>query len=205
MKLVLVRHGETEWNRLGKIQGTTDIPLNDNGIRIATITKEAYDKLGISYDVVYSSPLQRAITTAKILAPEHVIHVDERLHEISFGKYEGYSFEKLKSEAVVRSNIYRCFFEPDTYVADETGENYDEVLERISMFLKDMRETYTEDETILVVCHGGVIRGFLSVVLKQDLSKFWNSTHKNLCHTEIQWDKDGEFKVSNLAHYYYEL
>lgn len=205
MRLVLVRHGETQWNCLGKIQGRTDIPLNENGVKIAQITKQAYDRLGIRYDAVYTSPLQRAYQTAKILVPQNEIIIDERLTEFGFGIYEGYSFEKMKSEAKLNSNIYKCFFDSENYVADPTGETYEELLARINSFLDMLWKTYTGNERILIVCHGVTIRGFITVIRRSRINALWSTSHKNLCHSEIEWNRNKEFKIVDLEHYYYEL
>lgn len=89
MLLYIIRHGETSWNVMRKIQGATDIPLNENGIRLAKITGE---KLAdVPFDAAISSPLQRAYKTAQLVLGhrEIPIETDERIQEISFGDLEG--------------------------------------------------------------------------------------------------------------------
>ena len=89
MILYVVRHGETEWNRLHKVQGRTDIPLNDYGRRLARETAEGMKSL--SLDLAYTSPLSRARETAGIILEGRNIPIieDERIQEFSFGSYEG--------------------------------------------------------------------------------------------------------------------
>lgn len=84
--LLLVRHGETEWNKLGKFQGCTDIELSKDGINQAENLKL---KLNEEFDVIYSSPLKRAYETAKILAKDKDITILEDIREINFGEWEG--------------------------------------------------------------------------------------------------------------------
>ena len=87
--LYIMRHGKTEWNALHKIQGRTDIPLNEEGRLMAEKACEEYKDLHI--DVCYCSPLIRAVETAQIVLKNRKIPIikDERLMEMSFGDYEG--------------------------------------------------------------------------------------------------------------------
>ena len=87
--LYIMRHGKTDWNALHKMQGRTDIPLNEEGREMAAATGEKYRDL--HFDVCYCSPLSRARETAEIFlrGREVPIHADERLMEMSFGTYEG--------------------------------------------------------------------------------------------------------------------
>ena len=87
--LYIMRHGKTEWNALHKIQGRTDIPLNEEGRLMAEKAWEEYKNLHI--DVCYCSPLIRAVETAQIVLKNRDIPIikDERLMEMSFGDYEG--------------------------------------------------------------------------------------------------------------------
>lgn len=87
--LYIVRHGKTEWNALHKLQGRTDISLNDEGRLMAQQACDEYKTLNI--DVCYCSPLVRAVETAQIVLKNRDIPIikDERLIEMSFGTYEG--------------------------------------------------------------------------------------------------------------------
>ena len=88
MRLILVRHGQTEWNQLGRIQGRTDIPLNDTGIMQARAAGEWLSQRRI--DAVYSSPMQRAFDTATEIARPHGLPVISRddIIETDFGPWE---------------------------------------------------------------------------------------------------------------------
>ena len=89
MKIYLIRHGETSWNTLGRLQGRTDIELNENGIRLAKITGEKLKD--VHFDLAIASPLKRAYETAGLVLGDRNIPIltDERIEEISFGEWEG--------------------------------------------------------------------------------------------------------------------
>ena len=94
MKVYLVRHGQTDWNAARRIQGDTDIPLNERGRAVARATAEGMRDIPV--DVMFSSPLIRAYETAQILAEGRGIEIrrDLRLREICFGEYEGFLLEE---------------------------------------------------------------------------------------------------------------
>jgi hypothetical protein len=86
---IFVRHGQTDWNKVGRIQGDTDIPLNLTGLAQARGAAQLID--GVQVDLIVSSPLRRAVATAHILADATTcpVVIDEGLKERSFGAYEG--------------------------------------------------------------------------------------------------------------------
>lgn len=146
MKILFTRHGETEWNRQMRIQGTTNIPLNDTGRQNSKIAGE---KLNV-FDIVavYTSQLDRAIETAKIMidASKHTIPsstIDERIVEKDFGKFEGFTFEEY-AKVVDKSSC----------------EDEQVVYERVKSFFMDIYKKHPND-TIFVVSHGACIRLFL--------------------------------------------
>ena len=87
MQIYIIRHGETEWNTKRLLQGATDIPLNQNGVEVAKLTSEALKE--VPFDIIYTSPLKRAVETAEIMRGDREIPVIlvDRLKEISFGPY----------------------------------------------------------------------------------------------------------------------
>ena len=98
MKLYIIRHGETPWNAEVRLQGQTDIPLNENGIRLAKITGEALKD--VPFDFAISSPLKRARQTAELVLAGRQIPVleDARIEELSFGSWEGLGCRKANFE-----------------------------------------------------------------------------------------------------------
>lgn len=206
MKLTIVRHGETSYNKEGLIQGQSDIPLNDYGRMIARTTKAAYERENIHYDVIYSSPLIRAYETACILKDKgQEIIVDSRLKELSYGKYEGSNYQDILNGSKDLLVIRDCFLNPENYIPDETGESFDAFFARTKSFLEDMQTRYTKGENILVVCHGGTLRALLWAVQPRKLKDFWATKHKNLCHSILSWEAGEPFTILDTGKYYYEL
>lgn len=91
MYLYFVRHGETQWNRMEKIQGQVEIPLNDYGVELAYATQEGLKD--VTFDAAFSSPLSWAYDTCRIILGNQQVEItkDERLLEIGFGVREGSS------------------------------------------------------------------------------------------------------------------
>ena len=107
MEIYIIRHGQTVWNKSRRLQGRTDIELNENGIRLAIESGE--NMKDIYFDKIYCSPLTRAKTTAELIRGERDIEliVDDRLKELCFGEYEGRDFRELVKDlaSVFRTRI----------------------------------------------------------------------------------------------------
>jgi len=144
--IYVVRHGETDWNAQNKLQGKTDIPLNENGINSAKILmKELED---VEFDFVFSSPLKRAKETCRIIINNNkAIVFDDRLVERNHGELEGKhknEFDKHRLWSLTESSPY------------ESVETLDALRFRIYGFL-DSLKTH-KDKNILIVSHAGAIR-----------------------------------------------
>ncbi|RDU23027.1 histidine phosphatase family protein [Anaerosacchariphilus polymeriproducens] len=184
MRLYLVRHGETDWNKKGLIQGSSDIPLNEYGRELARITAKALRD--IKFDKVYASPYIRAYETAQILCEHHKIPIikDSRIKEFNFGNYEGKSIEILRTDKRY-TEFWKCFSNPEEYVAKDGAETYDAFLIRIKSFIDEIIiPNQNDSDNILVAAHGAVIRGFLYYIKKESLKNLWN-THQKNCSVNI--------------------
>ena len=148
--ICIIRHGQTELNSRRIIQGRSDYPLNENGIAQA---RQASDKLnGIAFDFVYSSPLIRAIQTAKILAPDADPILDGRLVDMDYGPFEGTGIDELPPEALA---YFRDFYHnPVPNGMEPIGS----VMRRAASFLEERCRT---DRNILVVTHAIVMKRLL--------------------------------------------
>jgi broad specificity phosphatase PhoE len=149
--LLLVRHGETDWNRDGRWQGQSDTHLNDVGREQAAQLAERLDGV----DVVYASDLARARETADILAVrlELPVLVDRRLRERSFGAWEGRTRPEIEADFAA---AHARWLAGDGPGADD-AEPFADFAGRVRSFLDDVLERHP-DETVLVVAHGGSIR-----------------------------------------------
>jgi probable phosphoglycerate mutase len=150
--LLLVRHGETDWNRDGRWQGHSDTQLNDAGRAQA---RRVAGELG-DVDVIYSSDLARARETAEIIAAQLgdlEVNVDSRLRERSFGAWEGRTGPEIEADFAEQHARWRA---GDGAGADD-AEPFEAFGDRVRDFLEDVLARHP-GETVVVVAHGGPIR-----------------------------------------------
>jgi len=205
MKLYIIRHGETDWNVAGRLQGRSDIPLNDEGRRLAQVTAEALSD--VDFTCVYASPLCRAYETATIIrgARDIPIITDERIQEISFGIYEGYHC--LKSNYDIPDVNFSKFFEqPEAYQPPQDAESIAQLCARTGDFMRELvskEQDYHRDDAILIATHGAALRGLLSYVRGIDESHFWDGgVHRNCAVTTIDVT-DGRLTLLEEGRTYY--
>lgn len=186
MRLYMIRHGETEWNVKRRFQGRSDIPLNDEGKRLARITAEAM--ANIPFTRVYTSPLKRAYETAMIIKGERDIPVieDTRIIEIGFGEYEGLCCAK-EGYNIPDPAFMNFFDKPEAYKPPKGAESIEELRERTADFLNEITHNKDmENETILISTHGAALRGLLSNINNIEISDFWRGgVHKNCAVTIV--------------------
>ena len=147
MNLYVVRHGETIWNQERKVQGITDIPLTEQGIKSAEELIELVNSLNI--DVVISSPLSRARDTAKILIDSKLpINTDDRIKERDWGMNEGAIIDTVDTwdcwDVILNTKVQNI-------------ECIQDFMYRVSNFIEDIKVRY-KDKNVLIVTHSAVIR-----------------------------------------------
>ena len=171
--LYIIRHGKTDWNERHKIQGRTDIPLNDEGRAMAEEAREEYKD--VNFDVVFCSPLVRAKETAEILLKGRnlPINFDDRLMEMSFGEYEGIE----NSFDIPDCPINVLFFHPEEYTTPVKGaESIDDLIARTGDFLREKVEPELEKgKDVLIVGHGAMNSSIVSQVWNLPREKFWSA------------------------------
>lgn len=189
MKIYLVRHGETAWNESGRIQGQTDIDINEQGWEQA---RAAAERLAdIPFEIAFCSPLMRARHTAEAIIGDRKISLipDDRLKEINFGPWEGLDIRTVKEGSG------EPFTKPGDYIAPEGAESFEQLYARSADFVKKvllpLEGSY---ETVLVVAHGGLNRSILNPILKIPVSDFWH-IHMGNCATAVLECKDGNLSV----------
>ncbi|MDO4262039.1 MAG: histidine phosphatase family protein [Eubacteriales bacterium] len=203
MDIYLIRHGETQWNREKRLQGVTDIPLNENGVGLAEKTAEGLKD--VPFDRIYTSPLIRARRTAEIIRGERPIEIveTEGLLEISFGEYEGLVHQPDRYN-IPDPDFRRFFDDPARYTTPPGGESIVHMRQRTSSFVKEiMDDPANRDMTFLMVSHGAAIRGILSGLLDLPVGQFWNGpVHRNCGVTKLHAE-GGEFRVEFENRIYY--
>ncbi len=170
MKILITRHGQTDWNVLGKIQGQTDIELNDNGRQQAKETGELIKNENI--DIIITSPLKRAKETAKIINENFNVTIieDNRLMERNFGKSEGLTKDdrrKLKEINPEVNDVWNYNKNID-FNGMETMQDF---CNRIYKFLDEIINKYRY-KNILIVTHGGVSVPIKCYFMKYPLENF---------------------------------
>lgn len=159
--LYLMRHGQTLFNQLGKIQGACDSPLTQLGITQAQQAKAYFRMNQIVFDEVYASTQERAVDTAKIVAECEEVISKKGLKEWNFGIFEGES-ERLNPKHQPGETSYGNFFVP------YGGEGADDVQLRMYNTIKQMMES-TPGDTILAVSHGGAMYRFIQKIVPEEI------------------------------------
>lgn len=202
MKLYMLRHGRTLWNEAGKLQGRTDIPLGDEGRASARETgKELKD---VPFSAAFSSPLVRAKETAELILAGRDIPVvtDERLVELSFGEAEGMFLSDLSEE---KRPTFRLFAAPEDYLPPAGGESYESLQARCRNFIDTVLLPHEKEwEHVLIVAHGGTVRGLFSAMFGQKSNEIYGNHVQKNCAVNIVDCTDGVFSVDVFAGEYCE-
>lgn len=190
MLLYLTRHGQTNWNLIKRLQGQSDIPLNDHGMMTAKLTGEQLKS--VPFTRALSSPLKRAYKTCELILENRPILIEKEpdLMEISFGDYEGYC---ATGEPIVIPNpeFYDNFFHhPEQYVAPPNGESFEMLRKRARRFLnKLVNKTEWKDDIILATAHGTIICAILAELHNYDITHFWGKgVPRNCSITTIRFE-----------------
>ncbi len=191
MKLYIARHGETEWNRAGKLQGWKDAPLTEKGKKQAKALGRRLKEIG--FDAVYSSPLGRTLKTAEIAldGKDLPVNKDERLKEIDMGEWEGTKADKIKE---MFPDLYEDFWERPHRYDPEDGESFDDVKERVLSFLDEMIEKH-DGETILIFSHGCASKVMMTHFGGRSLSRLWDPPELKECSLNLVEIEDGESDI----------
>ena len=175
--LYIIRHGKTDWNDRHKLQGRTDVPLNEEGRRMAEEAGKAYRD--VHFDVCFCSPLIRAKETAEILlrGRDVPIQYDDRLMEMSFGSFEGLE----NSFDIPDCPINVLFFTPEQYVSPPGGaESLDDLFARTGAFLEErVNPLLQEGKDVLIVGHGAMNSSIVCRVRNLPRSRFWSAGIEN--------------------------
>ena len=183
-KIILVRHGQTEWNRNNRLNSRTDIPLNAEGVRAVSALAAS---MKISFDRVYASPLRRAYETAQILSKRFHLDIvkDNRLLEVDFGPFEGLSAKALEAGGVSESfDLWRRGITTDE---SRGAESLEDAFIRINTFIKDIGAF---SGSTLIVTHGYIGRILLSsCILGLNIGEFRRIRLDNSTLTIVEWDE----------------
>ncbi|MEX5284217.1 alpha-ribazole phosphatase [Selenomonas sputigena] len=200
-KIYLVRHGQTEWNVGGRFQGHSDVELAETGIRQAECLAEHFPAEKI--DAIYSSDLQRAVSTAEFLAERFGCEVQktENLREMNFGAWEGLTFEQIVEKWPEAGE--QIFSAPDE-LKPPGGETFQDVEERAARTLEKITSEH-EGQRIILVAHGAFLRTILTYALHMPLRYVWrlrqgNTAVSRLTHGGHHFTVDYVNSIAHLEH-----
>ncbi|NHK32294.1 MAG: histidine phosphatase family protein [Asgard group archaeon] len=190
MKIILARHGESEGNRHKIIQGHSDYPLSDLGIKQAKELAKWFVENKTNLTEIYSSDLKRAALTAVIIAKElddKNIVIDRRLREFNLGKFQDRELASLSPE----EQVYMDSFWENTSKKVPKGESVDEMKARIKEAFNEITANHKQTDTILIVGHGGTLYHIITSTLgfNLDLRKEWFG---NCQRTEIVYNHESK-------------
>ncbi|MCI7181776.1 MAG: histidine phosphatase family protein [Schaedlerella sp.] len=204
MKLYIIRHGETDWNKARRVQGHSDIPLNDYGRNLAKQTAEGLKDT--KFDLAYTSPLVRAKETAKIILRGREIPLleEEGIKELGFGVYEGMCISGSK-KAPESEEFNRFFKDTANYVPAEGGESIQELMDRTGAFMKRICADETlYDKAILISTHGAAMTALLNNIKGiHEIGRFWNQGVPANCAVTVVEAEHGNLHITaeNLIYY----
>jgi alpha-ribazole phosphatase len=172
VRLIWVRHGETEGNRQGRYVGHWDDPLNERGRQQARMVAERLSRERVS--AIYTSDLCRAKETASIIAAHHPsvpLTITPLLRECGFGEWEGRTYDEIAANEEMH---LRCWYDDPWCVSPPGGECLQEMEQRISRWLEAVAVYYGSGDTLVAVAHAGPIRLFHAKWVKRNLRALWD-------------------------------
>ncbi|MBI4064962.1 histidine phosphatase family protein [Candidatus Gottesmanbacteria bacterium] len=191
---ILIRHGETSWNKDERLMGTTDVPLTKKGIEQAHKLGKYLSKIHI--DKIYTSPLVRTLKTAKTIKRYHKktpLISSDLLLERSFGNLEGWNYGDVNNSfpTLVYTETWKYeYFQPPG------GERIIEVQDRVKLFLKEI-ESFN-NHTIAIVSHGVFIKIMFATLLSIPLPSLSSYRIDNTSLTILTKNNEGKVSVQRI-------
>ena len=185
MLVYWMRHGETDWNRQRRIQGCTDIPLNDEGRRQARLAARALKD--VRFDAAFCSPLSRARETAQIVLQGRSLSpiIVEGFKEASFGAADGRCMDADKADPA--SPLYYWFKDPSRYMPGPGAEGLEDIARRITAAFKaSILPLEGRAGAVFVASHGTVTRILSTLLMDRPASRFQELSLSNCAVTLIE-------------------
>ena len=185
--IYVIRHGQTELNSAHALQGRSDHPLNEMGVEQARVAGQSLRERGISFAQVWSSPLQRAVQTAELVAPGVPVAADDRLIEMDYGPYEG---ADLRNPAPELLTFFSDFVHNP---APEGMEPLSHVVARTGRFVEQIKGVAQEHD-VLVSTHAIAMKGILEYLTPASHGSYWSKNIGN-CAVYVADVRDGRVGV----------
>ncbi len=187
--IYIMRHGQTVKNKSNLLQGRADDPLNETGIQQASDAGRWFAEQGIHFDRIYSSPLQRAVDSARLAAGgDHEIIIDDQLIEMEYGPYEGVDMRSAPPELL--------FFFKDfvNNPAPDGMEQLSDVVRRLGAFLEQIRNEII-GKNVLISTHAIAMKGALEYLTPESKGSYWTRYIGNCAVYAAELSDDGVFSV----------
>jgi glutamate-1-semialdehyde 2,1-aminomutase len=192
-EIIIIRHGETEWNQTGRFQGHSDVPLSETGRAQA----EALGRnLALDHvDAIYASDLIRAMETAAPLAARFGLTVtpDPLLRELNFGAWEGRSFNDVNAE---NPDAMKQFYNDPECADIPNSEPFPDFQKRVAGRVREIAAEQ-RGKRVVIVSHGASIRILLTDILAMPIRSIWHISQLNTAVNKIRFEDDG-FAVVTL-------
>lgn len=199
LKLYLIRHGETDWNAEGRIQGHSDIELNARGLEQARRLAARMPDEG-EFDAIYASPLKRAFRTAEMIgsALNLPVNPDVRLLERSLGQLEGLTMGEIREKY---PEVHRAWQDGGVRPHIPGEESREQFVRRADEFVQEIRARH-HGGRVLAITHGGTINMLLMVALNLDIERPLPFYIDNASINVVQWGERGaRLRVLNDAYH----
>jgi len=185
-EIILIRHGETEWNSQQRMQGHCNSDLSAEG-------RDQIQALGkwmknVSFDHIYSSDSQRAQQTAKAITQYsgHKLQLDQRIREKNLGVFEGLTSDEARGRF---PDVYHLFKTAGRNYVIDKGESTQQLLDRSLEFIEDIRLRHP-DQRVVMVTHGGVVRVLMKYTLGLSIDTPTNFLIKNTGIFRLIWKEN---------------
>jgi broad specificity phosphatase PhoE len=182
--LYIIRHGQTSKNKKAQLQGRSNEPLNEDGIRQSEKAAEIFKEKNISFERVYSSPLVRAIETGRISAGTDDITIDDRLIEMDYGPYEGMDLTDPAPE------VMAFFMDFAGTPAPDGMEQLHEVIRRTGEFADEIMDE-AKKGNVLISTHAIALKGILEHLTPGSNGYYWDKNIGNCDVFVVDVDADG--------------
>lgn len=190
-KLLIVRHGQTDWNSSSRFQGHTDVPLNAVGLAQAQAISR---RLSVERPAaIYSSDLQRAWQTAQIIQqalPAEArcpLIAEPRLREMCFGEWEGLTYSEIQARQHRQLEIWKSDLE---HTAPPGGETLLDLKARVQAAYQDILQAHAE-ATVILVAHGGPLQMLIALALGLPPGRYWQVQLSNASLSELNIYPEG--------------
>lgn len=193
-RIILTRHGQTDWNREERFRGRTDVALNETGFVQAELTGRCIQSRW-NPAAVYTSPMSRAVKTGEIIAAPLglKVHPLHNLNDMNYGEWQGLTADQVREQW---GDLLNAWYHAPQLVQFPGGESLVDVLARTSKALQDITQQHPSAD-VVIVGHDNINRVMLLFMLGLPLSRYWHLVQKNCAINLIEF-VDNDFVVVSM-------